>query len=319
MSLIKEQQSKQTASTVLAMRPKVFHYTDEAAESNSFMRSTTLSHQEQLKTALNEFDHFVETLQKKDIDLLVYQAKNESAATIFPNNWFTTHTDGRLVLYPMAVTHRRLEREKKLYERFLLQNNFSVSEILDWTHYENEGLFLEGTGSLVLDRQNRVAYASLSPRANHKLLEKFSQCFGYHLVSFEAFDQTKKSIYHTNVMMSVGQKMAVVTLPAISNLKEKNELLASFEKSGLEVINLSFEQMDQFCGNVLEVQSKSGEPVLVMSERAYRHFSKAQMAVLEKHVTPLFSPIPSIETFSGGGTRCMLAEIFLPRVENQET
>ena len=234
---------------------------------------------------------------------------------IFPNNWVSFHEDGTVVLYPMCAENRRSERRMEIIEA--LGTEFRIEKIVDLSHFENEGRFLEGTGSIMFDHENKIAYACLSPRTDAALFDEVSQTLGYTPISFRAVDAKGRAIYHTNVMMCIGVGFAVICLESIENAEEKETVVESLKRSGLEIIDISFEQMNKFAGNMLEVSGKNGKVFLVQSQRAFDSLRKEQIAVLEKYCELLPIPIPTIETIGGGSARCMMAEIFLPDVKRQ--
>ena len=292
------------------VRPASFGFNRETADSNAFQQKSSESIS--VEKALFEFDGFVETLSQKGIEVIVVEdtAQPEKPDAIFPNNWFSCHPYGKLILYPMMAPNRRAERRPEIIQE--IQRSFDVKEIIDLSSHEDEGRFLEGTGSIVFDHLNRLAYACLSPRTDKELFRQVCALLGYQPVPFHALDQNGQAIYHTNVMMAIGSGYAVICLDSITNEKEKAQVIESLTDSSLTIVDISFEQMLSFCGNMLELSSSSGEKLLAMSRTAYNHLTPQQKQQLEAFVTLLPINVDTIETIGGGSVRCMMAEIFLP-------
>jgi len=302
---------KQTTDTLLLVRPYRFRKNEETAINNYFQEDLRLRLSAQ--QAQEEFDNFVNALNAHEINTLVIQdeGKYDTPDSIFPNNCISFHKR-TAVQYPMFAENRR--RERKLnYVHALQQQGFTFDSIIDYTDFEKENRFLEGTGSLVLDRINRIAYCALSPRADAGIAHQFCLDVGYELFIFEA-NQTvgglRKPIYHTNVMMSVGTRFAVVCTDSIDNRYEKRNLLKRLEESGKTIVYISEEQVGSFAGNILEVQSIAGDPCIVMSSQAYRSFTTEQLNLLCSWGQIIHSPLDTIERGGGGSARCMLAEVF---------
>ena len=307
-----------TALTILLIRPQTFRYNAETAASNEFQNRPDVESEDRiLQNALSEFDQFAEALDSKGINIRVVEdtALPKKPDAVFPNNWVSFHSDGTVILYPMCAENRQNERRMDIIE--MLGQEFRVEKIIDLSHFENENRFLEGTGSIVFDHENKIAYACLSPRTDAALFDEVSQTLGYTPISFRAVDAKGRAIYHTNVMMCIGVGFAVICLESIENAEEKETVVESLKRSGLEIIDISFEQMNKFAGNMLEVSGKNGKVFLVQSQRAFDSLRKEQIAVLEKYCELLPIPIPTIETIGGGSARCMMAEIFLPDVKRQ--
>ncbi|MBX2845838.1 MAG: amidinotransferase, partial [Saprospiraceae bacterium] len=229
---------------------------------------------------------------------------------VFPNNWFSTHQGGVLMVYPMFSENRRLEVREDIVDN--LAETYGYDEVIDWTPAIYQNAFLEGTGSLILDRVNKIAYACFSPRTHPELLEKWGELSGYKTIGFHAANEEGIAIYHTNVMMAMGENLVVIAMGSIPDPEEKETLLASFQATNKEIIDLSFDQVNQFAGNMLQVENETGEKFLVMSEAAYNALTKNQLDQINKYCTPLVAAIPTIEQYGGGSVRCMLAEIFIP-------
>jgi hypothetical protein len=254
----------------------------------------------------------VNTLCSNGVDVTVIDDTPEphTPDSIFPNNWVSFHADGGIFLYPMQAENRRLERREDIIAK--LEDNFAVKHIIDLSRFEVENKFLEGTGSMVLDRGNKIAYACLSPRTDQEVLDLFCEQAGYNTVSFDAVDEKGKAIYHTNVLMCVGSSFAVVCLDSIPNPHEKIVIKESFTSTHKEIIDISFAQMNQFAGNMLEVKNTEGENLIVMSSNAFNALDDEQKTTLEKYGKLIYSDINTIETNGGGSARCMMAEVHLP-------
>lgn len=306
----------QLASTVLMIRPVRFHSNPLTAASNRFQGRTTLTGDEQQQAALNEFNDLAAALQRAGIEVIVIDDTEEPPTpdAIFPNNWISLHADGTVVLYPMEALNRRTERRQDIVDALASTHGFSVRRVIDLSHHENEGHYLEGTGSMVLDRVNRVAYACLSSRTHLGALGDFAQQLDYDLVAFDAVDRNGAPIYHTNVLMNIGEEVTVICLAAIASEEQRVAVQRSLSGSGHKVIGLSYDQLDAFAGNMLELRSRNGDRVLAMSEQARNSLTAEQLAVIEAGATIVSAPIDRIEASAGGSVRCMLAEVHLPRV-----
>lgn len=305
--------NQQTTNHILMVRPAHFGYNEQTAESNVFQTRDTKKTAAEIEAAARaEFDEFVRRLREAGVTVHVAEDSVAPVKTdaVFPNNWVTFHADGTVVTYPMLSENRRLERDENILEQ--LKQLFAVNHRVHLETYELEQLFLEGTGSMILDREHRIVYACVSPRTDPQLLDLFCHKMGYTALLFQAVDQEGVDIYHTNVMMALGETFVVICMDSIPNAGERAQLLASFERTGKEVIAISFGQMMSFAGNMLQVRNDRGEGILVMSEQAYRSLRPEQVHRLKKHTLLLYSPIDTIETFGGGSARCMMAEIFLP-------
>ncbi len=262
--------------------------------------------------ALREFNMMAASLQREGVEVVIMDDTPEPPKTdaVFPNNWITTHEDGSVIIYPMMAMNRRSERTMGIIEK--ISDLYHVRELIDLTHFEYENKFLEGTGSMVLDRVNKQVFSSISYRTSSEVLQVFSSKSGYRVISFHAVDQENRPVYHTNVMMSVTEKQVIVCLDAVRAEEEKQELLAAIHKSGRELLEISYDQIRRFCGNVLEVRNAQNENLLVMSDSAYEGFNDDQIASIEKYDRIIHTPLTTIETYGGGSARCMIAEIFLP-------
>ena len=300
----------QTTNHLLMIRPVDFKFNEQTAGNNKFQVASTESDVQ--SQALKEFDGFVQLLRQNDVDVTVVDdtLQPETPDSIFPNNWVSFHEDGSIYLYPMFSENRRLERRKEILEG--LRDKFEVNHVSDLSFYEMQYAFLEGTGSMVLDRVNKIAYACLSVRTDEEVLQNFCMLTGYEPISFQAVDGTNFPIYHTNVMMCIGDRFAVICLDSIPNQEEKLAVTMSLTSSGKEIIEITLDQMNHFAGNMLQVANQSGESLLVMSEQAYLSLTTDQISSMENYARIIYAPIYTIEKNGGGSARCMLAEIHLP-------
>ncbi|MBK6379667.1 MAG: amidinotransferase [Chitinophagaceae bacterium] len=298
----------QHTSHLLMIQPVNFGFNTETAVNNTFQKNMGGDVQQQ---ALQEFTDFVAVLRKNKIDVTVVKDSLHPATpdSIFPNNWISFHADGRIFLYPMFAVNRRLERKTAVQEA--VKSNFSFTEIIDLTGSENDGLFLEGTGSMVLDRENKIAYACLSPRTDEKLLNEFCKLIDYNPITFKAIDNTGVDIYHTNVMMCIAKTFAVVCLESVTVHEDKAKLIGSLIKTNKEIVDISLQQLNHYAGNMLQVINEEGELLLIMSTQAYQSLTNAQIEILQKHNRIIHSSLNTIETVGGGSARCMMAEVFL--------
>ncbi len=304
---------RQTCSSILMVRPSNFGFNEETAANNAFqVNDTSLSILEIQEKAVVEFDNFVKLLRSKDIEVVVvndqeYPVKPDA---VFPNNWVSFHKDGTVMTYPMFSKIRRKERREDVLN--LLGKRFNIKHRLRLEDAEAMERYLEGTGSMVLDRVNQIAYACLSQRTDGTILETFCQLLGYKKQLFTAVDGNGKAIYHTNVMMAIGEDFVVICMDSIQDKEEKAALLKSFEATNKEVIAISFDQMNAFAGNMLQVSNIHGKKYLVMSQSARDCLDNEQLDRLKKYTLILSAPLQVIETYGGGSARCMMAEIFLP-------
>lgn len=300
----------QTTSHILMIRPVNFAFNKETAGNNAFQIKTDAADVQQ--KALQEFDQFVSMLKENDVDVLTVEdtPHPETPDSIFPNNWVSFHGDGTIMLYPMFAPSRRAERKEHVLEK--IRERFQVRDIIDLTHYEINNLFLEGTGSMVLDRENRIAFACLSPRTDKKVLEDFCRRMNYEPIVFTAVDRNGVLIYHTNVIMCVADKFVVICLDAIRDLQEKNKVIDAIRKTGKEIVDISYDQLSHFAGNMLQVKNANGEKLLIMSTQAYQSLSEKQVQKLSNYNKIVHSPLALIEATGGGSARCMMAEIYLP-------
>lgn len=307
---------RQSADAVLLVRPVAFHGNPQTAESNAFQRPPAAADPaaEQAAASL-EFDGLVEALRAAGVAVVVVDdtARPATPDSIFPNNWVSFHADGSAVLYPMMAPNRRAERRRDVLELLSREHGFRVDRVVDLSAHEADGRFLEGTGSMVLDRVHRVAYACLSPRTDLEVLAEAAQLLGYEPLAFAAVDAAGMPIYHTNVMMCVGLDFAVLCEQAISDAGQRTAVRRRLEDTGHEVIPIDAGQMAAFAGNMLELAGAGGERLLAMSARALDALDDRQRRTLEARCRLVTAPIAAIEDGGGGSVRCMLAEIHLPR------
>lgn len=300
----------QHTSHLLMIQPVHFSFNDETAVNNSFQNKSDQANVQ--AKAREEFEQFITVLREHDIDVSVVEDTPDphTPDSIFPNNWISFHEDGSICLYPMFAVNRRLERKPSVLHA--IQQKFTINQTHDFTAHEKNALFLEGTGSMVLDRENKIAYACLSPRTNLDVLNEFCNTMHYKAISFVAVDAAGAPIYHTNVMMCVADDYVVICLDSIKDKHEQELVKESIIQSGKIVIEIDFDQMNHFAGNMLQVHNTKGEKFLVMSSQAYRALLPKQIETIQSFNKIIHSDITTIETNGGGSARCMMAEIFLP-------
>jgi hypothetical protein len=297
------------------VRPVNFGFNPETAASNAFQRIADSSGESAAQSlVLHEFDGLAQALQRAGVEVLIVPDSQLPAKpdAIFPNNWVSFHIDGTVALYPMLAPNRRSERRQDILDQVVREGRFRVSRTVDLTHREAEGKFLEGTGSVVLDRAHRVAYASLSPRTDLDVLGEFAQLMDYELVTFEARDAAAQPVYHTNVVMAIGTRFAVVCGEAIAQPAHRDAVLDKLRAAGHDIVDITQRQMQAFAGNLLELAPAHG-PVIALSTTAWQSLEPAQRRMLESHAEVVPAAIPTIERIGGGGVRCMLAELHLPK------
>ena len=306
----------QSARAALMVRPAGFGFNAETAGTNAFQtRPEEVTDSELQERAVREFDAMAEAMRKADVEVIVVEDLTDPKTpdAIFPNNWISFHDDGTVVVYPMFAPVRRLERRMDIVETLGISHGFEVSRVVDMSHHEKEERFLEGTGSIVFDFTNGVVYANISPRTHPDLLEELAATFGYELVTFSATDAAGMDVYHTNVLMSIGERFAVICADAIDDVAERKAVLDRLGTTGRELVLIDRDQMTHFAGNVIEVENRHGEKVLVMSTEAHDAFRPEQLETLGRYARIVHSPIPTVETVEGGSARCMIAGIHLPR------
>ena len=304
----------QTTDTVLMIEPAAFGFNAETAQNNYFQINS--ENAETQTKALQEFNNFVEKLRSKGINVITVKDTLEphTPDSIVPNNWISMHQDGTVVLYPMCAVNRRWERRNDILE--MLQENFEVKEIVDLSASEKDKIFLEGTGSMIFDHENKLAYGSVSLRLDEQLFRDFCEKFGFEPVVFHSYQTANNErlpIYHTNVMMCVADQFVVICLDCIDDEMERVKVVNTIVNSGKEIVEISENQMQQFAGNMLQVQNSEGKKFLVMSQSAYQTLTTEQISNIEKYSEIIYSDLETIETNGGGSARCMLAEVFLEK------
>ena len=304
---------KNLTNKILMVRPAMFAFNEETAVNNHYQKRDNKPIQEIQNEALLEFNQMVEKLKKVGIDVNVMQDTKEphTPDSIFPNNWFSTHYNNTVVLYPMFAENRRLERTDNLYNFFDTQDNLNI---VDYSSLEKENIFLEGTGSLVLDRKNKKAYCSLSQRADEKLLDIFCADSGFKNIAFHSYQTVngeRKSIYHTNVMMAMGENYAILCADAIDNINEREKVIAELKADKKEIIYITENQVEHFLGNAIELINNEGTKICVMSSTAYSVLTDEQKNIIEKYDVIVPVDVKTIEKYGGGSARCMIAELFI--------
>ncbi|MBX2951095.1 MAG: amidinotransferase [Leadbetterella sp.] len=303
---------EQVTSNLLMIRPVNFAFNRETASSNSFQKQNDIN-QEALNSSAQEcFDELVAQLRLRDINVHVFDdtAEPYTPDSIFPNNWISTHHSGKVMIYPLEAPNRRAERRQDILD--FLKKNYDFHVLLDLTHFEMDGKYLEGTGSIVLDRINRIAYACLSSRTHLEVLKAWQKVIDYELVTFEAFDKAGVPVYHTNVVMSMGDTFCVICLDAITDPDQRLNVKQKLESSGKTIMEITMDQMSAFAGNMLLVKNKKDKNFLVMSDRAYESLTRKQIDTMDYFAEILHTDLGYIETVGGGSARCMIAEIHLP-------
>ena len=309
----------QSTNTILMIRPVNFRMNEQTAVNNYFQEDINLQNSTINKRAQNEFDRFVKLLRGYGLNIIVVEDTEEpnTPDSIFPNNWISFHENGTVGVYPMFAENRRDERREDVFQ-ILEDAGFIIKDIIDYTSAEKEGYFLEATGSMALDRTHKKAYCALSQRADEALFIEFCEDFEYSPVIFTAYqtvDAQRKPIYHTNVMMCLADNFAIICLDAIDNKKERKQVKAHLKEDGKEIITITEQQMHHFAGNMLQITGADDQRFLVMSTQAYKSLTKAQISSIEKHCAIAYSSLETIETCGGGSARCMMAEVFLPKID----
>jgi hypothetical protein len=307
----------QITNTILMIRPVQFRMNEQTAVNNYFMEDIDLQNNTINLKAQQEFDTFVDVLRAKGIEVIVIEdtPDPDTPDSIFPNNWISFHSNGTVVIYPMFAENRRKERREDILD-ILETNGFLIENIMDYTSAEKEGLFLEGTGSILMDRVNQKAYCALSDRAHEELVIEFCEdfeCTPVIFIAYQSVNGERLPIYHTNVMMCMGEAYAVICLDAIDDKKERKNVVNHLKQNGKEIIDITEEQMHHFAGNMLQVAGASDKRYLIMSTAAYNSLRPDQVSILEKYNPIVHSPLDTIETCGGGSARCMMAEVFLPK------
>lgn len=305
----------QYTDQIMMIRPASFRMNEQTSVNNYYQKESQMEAELVKAKAIEEFDAFVAKLTAKGVKVEVVQDTEDpnTPDALFPNNWISFHADGRVGLYPMYAENRRSEVRMDIIES--LQHRFKVDEVVDYTDYADKDIFLEGTGSMILDRDAKIAYCALSPRSDKRLFEQFCEDFGYEAISFvsnQTVEDKRLAIYHSNVMMCIADRFAVICLDSIDDSSERLRVKSKLENSGKEIIEISEAQVNQFAGNMLQVKGDDEDPILVMSSSAYRSLSMDQERIMLKYGSILHSDLNTIETLGGGSARCMMAELFLP-------
>ena len=306
------QNTSQSTDSVLMIRPGRFYPNPETAADNAFQTDADCDLDAVALAARTEFDAAVKILCAAGVNVHLFEdtAEPEKPDAVFPNNWISTHHDGRIALFPMYSALRRRERRQDIVEG--LRTQYQIKEVVDYSAFEDEGCYLEGTGSLVIDHPNKIAYVSLSNRSNPKVIQRFTDDFGYDLVTFTSIASNGQPIYHTNVMMCVGTDFALTGLEMIPNKIEREQVRMRLEKTGKHIVELSADQIENFAGNGIELHNQRGEKLLVLSGRATRALTGDQCETLTRYARLIPLELPTIE-LGGGSARCMIATIHLPR------
>ena len=304
-------------SKIIMIRPKHFNYNFETADNNFFQKKiNNVSSIDIKRKSVSEFNRLVNSLKRKKITVEVFEDNEDIITTdsVFPNNWFSLHKNGNFYLYPMFSKNRRKERRKDIIQN--IKGTYNVKQIIDLSHYEKENKFLEGTGSMVLDRENKICYASTSERTNSEILNIFCKHLGYEPITFKAYQKVNDSleeIYHTNVIMSIGINYVIICLQCINSKKERKFIIDKITSTGKTIIEISEYQLNNFAGNMLQVENENGKKFLIMSKKAYESLEDDQIKLIESYNEIIYSDLSIIETLGGGSARCMIAENFLEK------
>ena len=308
---------KQITNNIMMIKPVGFRYNEQTAVNNYYQKVLdNLSAEQTQENALNEFNAFVEKLKNAGVNVIVVEdtKTQDTPDSIFPNNWVSFHSSGLVGLYPMYAENRRYERREDIFDTLVNEYGFEIEEIKDFTEFEEHDKFLEGTGSMVLDRENKICYAAISIRTDEIAVMQFCEEFGYRPVCFTAnqdIEGDRMAIYHTNVMMCVADKFTVICLNTIDDVLERENIVENLKESGKEIIEITEEQNHRFAGNMLQLMGD--KPYLVMSNSAYESLTESQIKAIKKHCPIIYSSLDTIEACGGGSARCMMAEIFLPK------
>jgi len=308
----------QITSEIFMIRPKHFNFNHETAKNNHFQKEEkTLKNKEILQNAISEFEELVKKIKQKNIKVEIFEDREEVITTdsIFPNNWISLHKDGKIYLYPMFSEIRRKEKRIDIINSYR-DNGYLINETIDLSKYEKENKFLEGTGSMVLDRENKLCYAAISERTSREVLNKFCETSGYEAIAFKSyqtFENKRKEIYHTNVMMCIADKYVIICLDSIDNIDERKSVIKKLIESKKEIIEINEKQCNNFAGNMLQVKNNQNKKFLIMSKSAYDSLSKEQLKLITSHNEIIYSSLDTIEKLGGGSARCMITENFLRR------
>ena len=308
----------QVTSEIFMIRPKHFNFNHETAKNNHFQKEEkTLKNKEILQNAISEFEELVKKIKQKNIKVEIFEDREEVITTdsIFPNNWISLHKDGKIYVYPMFSEIRRKEKRIDIINSYR-DNGYLINETIDLSKYEKENKFLEGTGSMVLDRENKLCYAAISERTSREVLNKFCEISGYEAIAFKSyqtFENKRKEIYHTNVMMCIADKYVIICLDSIDNIDERKSVIKKLIESKKEIIEINEKQCNNFAGNMLQVKNNQNKKFLIMSKSAYKSLSKEQLKLITSHNEIIYSSLDTIEKLGGGSARCMITENFLRR------
>ena len=308
----------QITSEIFMIRPKHFNFNHETAKNNHFQKEEkTLKNKEVLQNAISEFEELVKKIKQKNIKVEIFEDREEVITTdsIFPNNWISLHKDGKIYVYPMFSEIRRKEKRIDIINSYR-DNGYLINETIDLSKYEKENKFLEGTGSMVLDRENKLCYAAISERTSREVLNKFCEISGYEAIefkSYQTFENKRKEIYHTNVMMCIADKYVIICLDSIDNIDERKSVIKKLIESKKEIIEINEKQCNNFAGNMLQVKNNQNKKFLIMSKSAYDSLSKEQLKLITSHNEIIYSSLDTIEKLGGGSARCMITENFLRR------
>ena len=308
----------QVTSEIFMIRPKHFNFNHETAKNNHFQKEEkTLKNKEILQNAISEFEELVKKIKQKNIKVEIFEDREDVITTdsIFPNNWISLHKDGKIYLYPMFSEIRRKEKRIDLIN-YYRDEGYLINETIDLGKYEKENKFLEGTGSMVLDRENKLCYAATSERTSIEVLNKFCETSGYEAIAFKSyqtFKNKRKEIYHTNVMMCIADKYAIICLDSIDNIDERKYVIKKLIESKKEIIEINEKQCNNFAGNMLQLKNNENKKFLIMSKSAYDSLSKEQLKLITSYNEIIYSSLDTIEKLGGGSARCMITENFLRR------
>lgn len=302
----------QTTKNILLVRPANFGFNSQTESSNAFQNKSSDEPGLLQQKAFAEFDNFVKTLKDKGVTVFVFEDTilPQKPDAVFPNNWVSFHADGTVLLYPMHAPNRQFERRKDILDA--MQKSFYIKTVLDLSHHEKENRFLEGTGSIIFDHNHKMAYACISPRSDRQLFLQVCNSLQYQAIPFYSHDENGMEIYHSNVMMCIGEKFAAICLDSITDKKERALVSDSLTKTGHQIIDISFEQMKNFAGNMLEIKTANNKNILALSQSAFNSLHPEQLNTIRQYCEPVPLSIKTIETIGGGSARCMIAEIFLP-------
>ncbi len=308
--------SRQTANAIMMIRPVKFGFNEETAISNVFQQKDKTDEVDIQSAAIKEFDEFVSLLRKQNIEVVTFEDTPvpHTPDSIFPNNWISTHQDGTVILYPMMAPSRRMERRADIIDSLENIYHFKVNRQLDYSHFENEGKYLEGTGSIVFDYANKIAYANISDRTEAAILQEVCLELDYEMVAFRAVDKKGKDIYHTNVVMCIGEAFATICLQAIPDDDQRQMVKNKLLLTNHEIVDINYDQLYAFAGNMIQVRNMQEQNFIILSQTAFDTLDEKQKKILRKNGTLLPVSIPTIEKYGGGSVRCMVAALHLPKL-----